>query len=91
MESRKVNVFVFACPMDWDESVSFANGNGYVWGYQDACRTADVPTGHIPDGFAYAWLEYTRRNRSTRMAIREAFAAWCQNETLPGLPERVTS
>jgi hypothetical protein len=87
MESTKVKVYKFAMPRNWLEVTSFANANGYEWGYLDGCRKAQVQPDPIPDGFCYAWLEYVRRHLTTsRMAIREGFTEWCSTETLPGLP-----
>jgi hypothetical protein len=39
----------------------------------------------VPDGWCYAWVEYTRRATTYRMAIREAFRLWRDAATLPGL------
>ncbi|WP_275293503.1 hypothetical protein [Amycolatopsis sp. La24] len=86
MESVKVNVFTVGMPRDWEETITFANRNAYLWGFEDGCRrTGGQPPVPIPDGFAFAWLEYNRRNASSRMAIQDAFAVWCHTETLPGL------
>lgn len=86
MESIKVKVFAFGLPRDWEETITFANGNAYLWGFEDGCRrTGGQLPMPVPDGFAFAWLEYNRRNTGSRMAIQDAFAVWCHTETLPGL------
>lgn len=97
VEVSKIDPYVFAVPRRGLEDVSFANAQAYEWAYLDTCReNADavrevggddqvVRAKSVPLGFAYAWLEYTRRNASSRMAIREGFRMWRDEGTLPGL------
>lgn len=91
-----VDPYSFAGPANQDEAVTFANAAAYEWGYLDTCREnsdavqatggdpALVHARPVPDGWAHAWLEYTRRTAS-RMAIREAFRQWRDTGSLPGL------
>lgn len=79
-----LHVFGYQPPRDMAETVSLANANGYEWGYLDTCRQHSVQATRVPDGWAFAWLEYVRRNGS-RMAIREGFRHWQRYGTLPGL------
>lgn len=87
-----IDPYAFASPTTEQETISLANGHAYQWGYVDAtraaghgpaCAAAHDPV-RVPDGWPWAWLEYTRRNPS-RMSIQEAFAHWVNNATLPGL------
>lgn len=80
----RVNPFEFEAAKGEAESITFANGYAYEWAYLDTCRENGVDPKRVPDGWAFAWLEYTRRNPS-RMAIREAFRTWRDTGTLPGL------
>ena len=95
----KVNPYVYEGPAPGEEALTFANAQAYEWSYLDTCREngdalrAVGADGHawvvaaksVPDGFGYAWLEYTRRNASSRMALREGFRMWRDTGTLPGL------
>jgi hypothetical protein len=80
----RVSPFTFAPPAGERETISFANANAYEWGYLDTCRELGTDPLRVPDGWAYAWLEYTRRHKS-RMAIREAFRMWRDHHMLPNL------
>lgn len=81
MVDAQVDVFRYRFPANLDETVSFANAHAYEWAYRDYAPAPRVP---VPDGWAFAWLEYTRRNPS-RMSIQEAFKTWQSTGTLPGL------
>jgi len=76
--------FRFAGPSGERETITFANANGYEWSYLDTCRELGADPKRVPDGWAYAYLEHSRRVPG-RMAIREAFRAWRDTGTLPGL------
>ncbi|GLZ37870.1 hypothetical protein [Actinokineospora sp. NBRC 105648] len=77
-------LYAVASPTTNQEIISFANAVAYQWGYVDATRAAGGRSAPVPDGWAWAWLEYTRRNAS-RMAIQDAFSLWVDSATLPGL------
>ncbi|NIJ10522.1 hypothetical protein FHU38_000866 [Saccharomonospora amisosensis] len=79
-----INPFTYAMPETEQETISFANACAYEWSYLDTMRLVGRTPERVPDGWAFAWLEYARRNAS-RMAIREAFRYWQQHSTLPGL------
>lgn len=91
----KVDPFTYTGPQNEAETISFANAHGYHWAYLDTCRAnadallaADrdpslVYAKSVPDGWAFAWLEYTRRGR--KMTIQEAFVIWRDTGSLPGL------
>lgn len=80
-----IDPFMYAAPRGEQEVITFANANGYEWSYLDTCRENGVDPKRVPGGWPWAWLEYTRRNRSSRMAIREAFRMWRDTGMLPGL------
>jgi hypothetical protein len=80
-----LNPFRYAGPGTHGENVAFANASAYEWSYYDTCREQGVTPLTVPDGWAFAWTEYVRRNASSRMAIREAFRQWRDYGTLPGL------
>lgn len=75
--------FNFEGPKTTHEDITFANGNAYVWGYTDAAAKFGSPV-TIPNGFAFAWLEYVRTHAS-RMSVQGAFKVWCETGTLPDL------
>lgn len=81
----RVDAFAYAGPRDAGENISFANANAYEWSYLDTCRENGVDPKRVPDGWAYAWLEYTRRATTYRMEIREGFRTWRDTGSLPGL------
>ncbi len=85
MDAVTVDPFTFASPRSRDEVITFANGHAYEWSYLDTCRELKVTPRRVPDGWAFAWLEYTRRATTHRMAIREAFRMWRDTGMLPGL------
>lgn len=83
--AEALNPFKYASPTSaLEETIAHANANAYLWGFSDACRKHGVTPTTVPDGWAFAWLEYTRRNTS-RMAIQDAFTHWTDHGTLPGL------
>ncbi|HVK20014.1 MAG TPA: hypothetical protein VM677_01505 [Actinokineospora sp.] len=87
-----VDPFRYTSPTTTEEIISLANGHAYEWGYVDAARVAEQDPERVaeqgpvrvPDGWPWAWLEYTRRNPS-RMSIQDAFTHWVTHSTLPGL------
>lgn len=85
MVTAGVNPFLYELPQNTDELISLGNANGYLWSYLDTSRENGVAARPVPDGWAYAWVEYTRRATTYRMAIREAFRLWRDTATLPGL------
>jgi len=89
MTTTSLNPFAFASPAagSVDEAITFANANGYLWGYQDGCRRGGVNPEPVPDGWPFAWLEHNRRRPKNRLDIRDAFAMWRDTGMLPGLGE----
>lgn len=89
-EGVAVNVFRYEPPAGEgarlvDETRVFANAHGYEWSYGDTCRRCGVRPRKVPEGWAYAYLEYTRRATTYQMAIQDAFDLWLDTGTLPGL------
>lgn len=79
-----IDPFTYTAPKSHNETITFANANGYEWAYLDTLRQIGREPQRVPDGWAFAWLEYTRRNPN-RMAIREGFQHWLNYASLPRL------
>jgi hypothetical protein len=79
-----IDSFKYEGPRTEIECNMFGVASGYEWAFQDYASASEGLHKRVPAGWAYAWLEYNRRNES-RMSIQMAFPMWRADGTLPGL------